>query len=169
MTDQEKEFFNKPFQTLLKRENIQLFNTFNEMKASVVERVIRTFKAKMWGYFTKNKTMRYVDILSDLVYSYNNNMHRSIKTKPALVNAENESDVFHALYGTDFHNVLPVKYYFKIGDQVRISKIKRKFEKWYLPNFSREIFTVSKTLSRDPPVYKLKDYEGEELGTGNIL
>ena len=52
---------------------------------------------------------------------------------------------------------------FKVGDQVRISKIKRKFEKGYLPNFSKEIFTVSKTVPRNPTVYKLKDYDGEEL------
>ena len=56
-----------------------------------------------------------------------------------------------------------VKYKFKIHDQVRISKIKRKFEKGYLPNFSKEIFTISKQVPRDPPVYKLKDYDNEEL------
>lgn len=50
-----------------------------------------------------------------------------------------------------------------MGDQVRISKIKRKFEKGYLPNFSKEIFTVSKQIPRDQHVYKLKDYDGEEL------
>ncbi len=32
-----------------------------------------------------------------------------------------------------------------------------------MPNFSKEIFTVSKRLPRNPPVYKLKDYDGEEL------
>ena len=37
------------------------------------------------------------------------------------------------------------------------------FEKGYLPNFSKEIFTVSKQIPHDPPVYKLKDYDGEEL------
>ena len=56
-----------------------------------------------------------------------------------------------------------VKYKFNIEDQVRISKIKRTFEKGYLPNFPKEIFTVSKQIPRDPPVYKLKDYDGEEL------
>ena len=50
-----------------------------------------------------------------------------------------------------------------MGDQVRISKIKRTFEKGYLPNFSKEIFTISRQIPRDPPVYKLKDYDGEEL------
>ena len=81
-------------------------------------------------------------MLSDLVFSYNHSQHRSIKTKPALVNERNEDQVFQTLYGSVFDNVQLVKYKFKIGDQVRISKIKRKFEKGYLPNFSKEIFTV---------------------------
>ena len=163
MTDQGTEFFNKSFQTLLKHEGIQLFNTFNETKASIVERVIRTFKSKMWRYFTAKKTMRYLGMLPDLVYSYNHSRHRSIKMKPSFVNSENEDDVFHTLYGSLFDNVKPIKFKFKIGDRVRISKLKRKFEKGYLPNFSTEIFFVSKQLPRDPPVYKLKDYDGEEL------
>ena len=56
-----------------------------------------------------------------------------------------------------------LRYKFKIGDQARISKIKRTFEKGYLPNFSKEIFTISKQIPRNPVVYKLKDYDEEEL------
>ena len=63
----------------------------------------------------------------------------------------------------DHEEVKRVKYKFNIGDQLRISKIKRTFEKGYLPNFSKEIFTVSKNIPRNPPMYKLKDYNGEEL------
>ena len=118
MTDQGIEFFNKSFQTLLKNEGIELFNTFNETKASIVERVIRTFKTKMWRYFTAKKTMRYLDMLPDLVYFYNHSEHRSIGRQPALVNSENEDEVFHALYHNVFDNVQPVKYKFKIGDQL---------------------------------------------------
>ena len=51
------------------------------------------------------------------------------------------------------------EYKFNVGDQGRISKIKRTF----IPNFSKEIFTNSKQISRDPPVYKIKDYDDEEL------
>ena len=76
--------------------------------------------------------------------------------------ADNENQVWHTLYG-DHDKVKHPKYKFKIGDQVRISKIKHTFDKGYLPNFSKEIFTVSKQVPRDPPVYKLKDYDGEEL------
>ena len=136
---------------------------FDETKASIVKRVIRTFKTKMWRYFTAKKTMRYLDMFPDLVYSYNYSEHHSIGRPPALFNSKNEEEVFRTSYRNVLDNVQPVKYKFKIGDQVRISKIKRKFEKGYLPNYSKEIFTVSKKVPRNPPVYKLKDYDGEEL------
>ena len=145
MTDEGTEFFNNSFQTLLKNKDIEIFNTFNN-NASVVERVIRTFKTKMWRYFTAKKTMRYLDMLPELVYSYNHSKHRSIRTKLALVNSENEDEVFHTLYGSVLDNVHLAKYKFNIGDQVRVSKIKQKFDKGYFPNFSKEIFTVSKML-----------------------
>ena len=162
MTDQGTEFFNRHFQALMKENDIVLYNTYNETKASIVERLIRTLKTRMWRYFTAKKTTRYIDMLPDLVYSYNHSVHRSIKTKPADVTVNNEKKVWHTLYDDD-DNVKKVKYKFKIGDQVRISKIKRKFEKGYLPNFSKEIFTVRMQIPRDPPVYKLKDHDGEEL------
>ena len=101
-------------------------------------------------------------MLLNLMYSYNHSVHRSIKTKPADVTDENEKVVWHTLY--ENHNVVKnVKYTFNVGDQVRISKIKRQFEKGYVSNFSKEIFIVSKQIPRDPPVYKLKDLDGEEL------
>ena len=142
----------------MKDEDIELYN---ETKASVVKRLIRTLKTNMWRYFTTKKTMRYIDMLPDLAYSYNNSVHRSIKTKSANVTVESEKKVWHTLY--DDHKETDVKYKFKIGDLVRVSKIEPKFEKGYLPNVSKEIFTVSKQIPRDPPVYKIDDYEGEEL------
>ena len=161
-TDQGTEFFNEHFKELMKKEEIHLYNTYNETKASVVERVIRTLKTRMWRYFTAKKTMRYIDILQDLVDSYNRSKHRSIQKKPINVTQKNEREVWHTLYG-EREKEGPVKYKFEVGDQVRISKMKRRFEKGYLPNFSKEIFTVSQQIPRHPPVYKLKDYDQEEL------
>ena len=161
-TDQGTEFFNKHFKDLMKKEEIQLYNTYNETKASVVERVIRTLKTRMWRYFTAKKTMRYIDVLQDLVDSYNKSKHRSIQKKPINVTQKNEREIWHTLYGED-EKEGPVNYKFEVGDQVRISKMKRTFEKGYMPNFSKEIFTVSQQIPRHPPVYKLKDYDQEEL------
>jgi transposase InsO family protein len=42
MTDQGTEFLNKHFRALMKEEDIELYNTYNETKASIVERLIRT-------------------------------------------------------------------------------------------------------------------------------
>ena len=148
-TDQGTEFFNKHFKDLMKGEERE-------------ERVIRTLKTRMWRYFTAKKTMRYIDVLQDLVDSYNKSKHQSIQKKPINVTQKNEREVWHTLYG-EREKKGPVKYKFEIGDQVRISKMKRTFEKGYLPNFSKEIFTVSQQIPRDPPVYKLKDYDQEEL------
>ena len=164
-TDQGTEFFNKHFKALMKKEEIHLYNTYNETKASIVERVIRTLKTRMWRYFTAKKTMRYIDILQDLVDSYNRSKHRSIQKKPINVTQKNEREVWHTLYADseEDEKERPVNYKFEVGDQVRISKMKRRFENGYLPNFSKEIFTVSQQIPRHPPVYKLKDYDQEEL------
>ena len=106
--------------------------------------------------------MRYIDVLPDLVDSYNRSKHRSIQKKPINITQNNEREVWHTLYGKR-GNEETIKYKFEIGDQVRISKMKRTFEKGYLPNFSKEIFTISQQVPRQPPVYKLKDYDQEEL------
>lgn len=52
---------------------------------------------------------------------------------------------------------------FQIGDQVRLSKNKKTFKKSYLPNWTEEIFTVSKRLDTNPPTYKIIDIEGFEI------
>ena len=41
-------------------------------RGAVVERFNRTLKSRMWRYFTKHQTWRYIDILPDLMRSYNN-------------------------------------------------------------------------------------------------
>ena len=160
-TDQGKEFVNHLFQQLLKKEGIYFFTTGNETKASVVERFNRTLKTKMWKYFTRNNTLNYLSILPQLMQSYNNTWHRSIKRKPSSVDKRNEKEVWNTLYGDFEQKVATFK--FNVGDQVRISKTRRMFKKGYLPNWTEEIFTVSERISDQPPLYKLKDYEGEEL------
>ena len=51
ITDQGTEFLNKHFKALLKDEDIELYNTYHETKASVVERLIPTLKTRMWRSF----------------------------------------------------------------------------------------------------------------------
>ena len=101
-TDQGKEFVNGTVQGFFKKEGVDFFTTYNEeIKAYVVERFNRTLKTKMWKYFTKQDTKVYIDVLDDLVESYNDTFHHSIKMKPTDVNMSNQEEVWHNLYGCE--------------------------------------------------------------------
>ena len=52
---------------------------------------------------------------------------------------------------------------FKIGDQVRISKYKNIFAKGYIPNWSEEVFIISKIKNTVPWTYVINDLNGEEI------
>jgi len=164
-TDQGTEFFNKKAEIFLNKLNIKLYFINSETKAAIVERFNRTIKERMWRYFTYSNTYKYIDILSDLINSYNNTYHRSIKTKPILVNKTNENQIFLNLYGFNKNDDIEpeninVKY--QIGDKVRIAKFKTTFEKGYTQNWSKEIFTIHEViLTKKLPCYTIKDYDNE--------
>ena len=93
-TDKGKEFVNASLQKKLKDEGVQFYVGQNEdIKASVVERFNRTLKTKLWKYFTHRDTLRYVDVLADMIASYNDTYHRTIGRPPSSVNRTNEVDV----------------------------------------------------------------------------
>ena len=84
-TDKGTEFFNESFQQYLKKKDIQFYTTNNQPKVSVVERENRTLKSKLYRYFTAVNSLRYIDVLQDLVDSYSNTYHRSIGRVPHLL------------------------------------------------------------------------------------
>ena len=163
-TDAGKEFLNKEFQRFLTSKNVHHFVTYNETKAQIVERLNRTLKNRMWRYFTFQNGRRYVEILPALVEGYNKAYHRSIGTAPERVTQINAQDIWHRLYGKDFvKRSTRVRFKFKVGDKVRISKKKGTFEKGYLPNWTEEVFSIAQRLRRIPPVYRLREYDGTML------
>ena len=74
---------------------------------------------------------------------------------------KNEATVYRNLYPDKEQQSSKPK--FKIGDRVRITKKKKMFEKAYTPKWTEEVFTVSKIQYTDPPTYKIKDYNNEEI------
>ena len=121
-TDKGTEFLNRSLQKLLKEYGVHHFVTHNEeTKASIVERFNKTMKIRMWRYFTKHQSVRYVDVLQSFMRSYNDTYHRSIGMAPSNVNRVNQEIVLQRLYG-DEGRCTP-KYH--VGDRVRISKAKQ--------------------------------------------
>jgi len=74
---------------------------------------------------------------------------------------ENETQVYKNLYANEVKTNKVNK--FKIGDKVRISKYKGVFDKGYLPNWTTELFTISKVLKTNPVTYKIEDFNKEEV------
>ena len=155
-TDKGTEFINESFQQYLKKQGIQFYTATNEPKAAVVERVNRTLKSKLYRYFKGVNSLRYIDVLQDIVDSYNNTYHRSIGRSPATVSLLNVGQVRSKLYGK-IERSKPKRFKFKVGDHVRLSLRKRLFKKGYKMNWTEEIFQIVNRLPRTPVVYEVRD------------
>ena len=55
---------------------------------------------------------------------------------------------------------------FKIGDLVRISRVKEIFEKGFHDNYSRAVYKVVKVLPTTPITYNLTDFDNTPLDGG---
>ena len=183
-TDKGSEFKNRWVKSFLKKEGVHTIYTQNETKANYAERVIRNMKNLMYRYFIKNRTYRYVDVLQDLVTSYNKRPHRSLgENAPATVNEKNADEIRLITYLTTTkkkptastskmekpeesmsrkRNKKVFKY--KIGDDVRISQLKHSFQRDYQQKWTEEYFKISKRYQRDRiPVYKIKDLADDPI------
>ena len=90
-TDKGKEFLNKHFQDMLKREGIQFQVCRNpDVKCAVVERAQRTLRDRLYRYFTYKNTHRYIDVLQQFVRAYNDTVLSTIGMAPSKVS---DSDV----------------------------------------------------------------------------
>lgn len=163
-SDRGREFSGKPFQTFLKENNVGFYFSNNpESKACFAERFNRTLKTLMWKYFTYKTTKRYIDVLPLLLKSYNNRIHTAIKMPPSKVNDSNILQVWTTLYGDRKKALYNPKPKFAVGDTVRISKEKIKFEKGYEENWTNEVFKIIRVFNRNRIVYAIEDMKGEEI------
>ena len=74
----------------------------------------------MFKYFTVKNTYRYVDVLEDMVDSYNDSYHRTIKMTPRDVDEDNVLRVYRNARASIFSRRAAPKC--RVGDYVRISK-----------------------------------------------
>lgn len=163
-TDQGTEFYNQDVRKVLKKFNVNHYSVFSEKKASIVERVNRTLKTKMWKQFSFQGNYKWIDMLPKLVHQYNNTKHRTIGMKPSEVSKKNEKLLLQTVYSRIKIAEKSTKY--KVGDHVRISKTRGVFDKAYLPNWSAEIFVIRKVQLTNPTTYLLKDAENKNIEGG---
>ena len=157
-TDAGKEFTTHSLKKYLKWRKIKHLIARDFAKASVVERWNRTIKEKIHKYLTHKNTKRFINILDDVVDGYNYTIHSRTKFKPIDVNKSNERLAYRNL----FKNRTPIENQtFSIGDKVKVFLKRRKFDKGYLANYSKEIFFIHKILYTSPFYkYKVRDKRG---------
>ncbi|KAF0706079.1 Uncharacterized protein FWK35_00030764 [Aphis craccivora] len=126
--------------------------SYSVMKCSMAERVKQILKNNIFKHFTATGTWNWYNIISKIIHNYNNTKHRTIKYTPN----EARMDTNKIKFNTQFNDTL-YKPKLKVNDRVRISKYKHIFSKTYTPNWTTEIFTVSKVLQTNPLTYQLKD------------
>lgn len=161
-TDSGKEFYNKHFKDLMKKYNINHYSTFSSKKASIVERVNRTLKSLMWKRFSLQGSYRWINILQDILQTYNAKKHRTIKMKPMDVTKKDEKRLLNEIYNR-IKTVDKRGIKFHVGQHVRISKHRTVFHKSYTGNWSNEIFIIDAVQLGDPVTYLLRDYSNHPI------
>jgi hypothetical protein len=136
----------------------KVYNTFSGMKAEFVERLNRTFKEMFQKEFTKKQRLDWVDVIPKITDEYNNNIQSSIGATPNEVYKKEKMPEHNEI------KAKPIRYKFKIGDFVRISKTRGIFEKPSMTeNWSHEVFEIYQISNTAPVTYHIKDLLGEEV------
>ena len=159
-TDRGKEFYNKIFREIMKKNDILLYSTHSDKKAAVAERFIKTLKEKIKRYMDANQTNNWVSVFPKIVQTYNSSPHKSIGMSPNEVNETTSKSAIKKLYGHLWEQDKKAKPKFKIGDRVRISELKKPFKKGYEGYWSPEMFKVLKVNNTKPfPLHEIGDIQ----------
>ena len=103
--------------------------------------------------------MVYFNVLDDIVNKYNNTVPRAIKMKPIEITDDSYAEQNEVFNKKDFNKKDPK---FKVGEHVRISKFKNIFAKGYTPNWSEDVFVISKIKNTVSWTYVVNDWNGEK-------
>ena len=178
-TDAATDFTSAVFQNFIKSKEISHFTTHSEKQANYVERFIKTIKSKIFRHMNASNSTRYVDILPQLVESYNNTWHSGIRSEPSKVNKQNENKLWWQMYWPkDMYKDIerlqkkplrkPFKqrktYKFAVGDKVRMSTRRGAFQREYDTRWTGEIFKIHRRFMRQEiPMYKIVDWFNEPV------
>ena len=167
--DKGTEFYNSNFREMLDALDVDLYSTYSDKKASIVERVQRTIRGRLFKLFTAEKNNKWIDALPKIIESYNNSVHRTIKMKPGDVKPEHTKTLLQRIYSNKKYTdtVKQEKYrkrLFKVNDLVRIVKERGFLEKEAVQKWTTEIFKIRKVERKNFPItYLLSDLNNEDI------
>lgn len=161
-TDSATDFTSKEFQEYVKKKGINHFTTHGEKQANYVERLIKTIKSKIFKYMIGMNKSKYLDVLQDIMSTYNSSWHSGIKMEPKNVNKENERMLWWQMYWPrdTLEELVPqTAFRYKAGDKVRMSLLPSKLQREYMNKWTGEVFKISERFRRDfKKLYTLLDW-----------
>lgn len=180
-SDRRQEFRARQVGEVAKKYGIYQSFIYHESHGTMVERLNRTLKLKLWKYMQYKNTHRWLDALEAVTKSYNNSVHSSLGVAPSSVTPDNEDEIRLKQYlirekkygpkkamvkkreGKPLGRVMKRKRKtkYKVGDLVRVSYLKNKFSRGYDQQYSSELFYVKKAYVRpgdNIDVYQLEDW-----------
>ena len=149
---------------------IKTFNPDTSIHAAFIERFNRTLQRLIYTFNTENETYRYIDALPQIVQTYNNRKHRMIGTTPAIAENDETTHLEIRKLAAKYHETIKSKpIVFRIGDTVRIAKIKDKFSRGYNEQQMLEIYKIKEIKTNNKiPMYVLETYNGDETIVGSF-
>lgn len=156
ISDRGSEFINKDITKYFEDNKISLVHLNGQAKASNAERFIRTLKHMISIELDTNMTHDWVSILQDVVKEYNNTKHSVTRMTPTEAKLSlNEEKLMPDL------NLSVLKPKFQLGDKVRVSYFRDRFDKGHFAKWSLQIFTVVGIRYTNPITYKLENEKGQ--------
>lgn len=175
VTDRGLEFTNRLVQNLLRESGVEWEAANGTMKAAIAERVNKTLQILIYKYLSAKETTRYIDVLPQLVQTYNRRPHRTLEglTPNTADLPRNEAlvqGVFHARFAKLGQARTSPK--LSVGDIVRvktdphkISQNRRAYAEQYTGEYFR-IVRINRTLPI--PMYHLRSMDSLDFIEGGF-
>jgi len=160
-TDEGSEFMSRTFAALMKKYNVNHYQVYSNVKASICERVNRTIKEKLYTRFSLQGNYVWHNIIQPVVDEYNATKHSKTKLAPKDVTKDDERHLLETVY--NYPTKIVKKCKFKVGDYVRLSKYRGPFVKGYLARWGTEQFRIVERSKQYPEKYKVEDKNGERI------
>ena len=145
------------------RDAATIYHTYAQFHASPIERFNRTLKTRMWYKMGKHDSREWVSRLDKLLRKYNDTVHSATGMTPAKASHKVNQNALLELQKKKLERCKFKEPKLKLGDTVRVSKIKQAFEKGYTANWSKELYTVIEISYTCPVTYRIQTQEGENV------
>lgn len=161
LSDYGREFRNQHVKSYLDSRDIKLIHSKSEIKGSTIERFNRTWKGRLFKFFTRTNSVKWLESGKKIVDGINRSYHRTIKCTPEQVFLGLTKPADEQKRKEEEQVAKQPRY--KVGQMIRLSGLNKTFRRGFRSGWTDEEFQIITALAGSPPVYRLVDTKGEKI------